>query len=451
MRDLAIIGAGPAGEAAAFKAAKLGASVTVMERDLVGGECPFWACMPSKTLLDSARRRACGADYPWERASARRDWMISREGTDYPSDAGHVRAFEAEGIQFIRGTGRLVAPGRVEVAVDGDKPVSIEARSVILSAGSVPFIPPIEGLDGAGYWTNRGATSTRELPSSLIVMGGGPIGVEMAQVFARFGSKVTVVEGNDRLLSRDHPQSSKAVADQIAEEGIDIRTGVTATAVDAGGPGRIVGLSDGTKVEAAQILVAVGRRPADLRALGAEEAGATLDERGASAPDERLAIGDGVYVAGDAAGGLQFTHLADYEGRMTATSAIGGGDGVVDLTAVPRVTFTDPEVGAVGSTIEEARERGVDAFEVTQDFAQSPRGQTIEGSHGHVSIVVDRGRRTLAGAFAACPGAGEFIHEAVLAMRARIPLDVLADTIGAFPTSARVLNNLFVEAADQLR
>ena len=451
MRDLAIIGAGPAGEAAAFKGAKLGASVTVVERDLAGGECPFWACMPSKTLLDSARRRACGADYPWERASARRDWMISREGTDYPSDAGHVRAFEAEGIQFVRGTARLVAPGRVEVAVDGGKTVSIEARSVILSAGSVPFIPPIEGLDGAGYWTSRDATSTRELPSSLIVMGGGPIGVEMAQVFGRFGSKVTVVEGNDRILSRDHPQSSKAVADQIAEEGIDIRTGVTATAVDAGGPGRIVGLSDGSKVEAAQVLVAVGRRPADLRALGAEEAGATLDERGAATPDERLAIGDGVYVAGDAAGGLQFTHLADYEGRMTATSSIGGGDGVVDLTAVPRVTFTDPEVGAVGSTIEEARERGVDAFELTQDYAQTSRGQTIEGSHGHVSIVVDRGRRTLAGAFGACPGAGEFIHEAVLAMRARIPLDVLADTIGAFPTSARVLNNLFVEAADQLR
>jgi pyruvate/2-oxoglutarate dehydrogenase complex dihydrolipoamide dehydrogenase (E3) component len=407
--------------------------------------------MPSKTLLDAARRRACGADYPWERASARRDWMISREGTEYPSDAGHVRAFEAEGIEFVRGTGRLVAPGRVEVAVDGGKPVSIEARSVILSAGSAPFIPPIEGLDGAGFWTSRDATSTRELPSSLIVMGGGPIGVEMAQVFARFGSKVTVVEGNDRLLPRDHPQSSKAVADQIAEEGIDIRTGVTATAVDAGGPGRVVGLSDGTKVESAQVLVAVGRRPADLRALGAQEAGATLDERGAATPDERLAIGDGVYVAGDAAGGLQFTHLADYEGRMTATSAIGGGGGVVDLTAVPRVTFTDPEVGAVGSTIEEARERGIDAFELTQDYAKTSRGQTIEGSHGHVSIVVDRGRRTLAGAFAACPGAGEFIHEAVLAMRARIPVDVLADTIGGFPTSARVLNNLFVEAADQLR
>lgn len=450
MRDLVIIGAGPAGEAAAFKGAKLGASVTVVERDLVGGECPFWACMPSKTLLDSARRRACGAEYPWERASARRDWMISREGTDYPSDAGHVKALEAEGIEFFRGTGRIVASGRIEATQAGEKPVSIEARTVILSAGSVPFIPPIQGLDEAGYWSSREATSTRELPSSLIVMGGGPIGVEMAQVFARFGTRVTVVEGNDRLLPRDHPLSSKAVADQIAEEGIDIRTGVTATAVDAGGPGRFVELSDGSKLEAAQVLVAVGRRPADLRALGVEEAGVTLDERGAASPDDRLAIGDGLYVAGDAAGGLQFTHLADYEGRRTATSAIRG-DGVVDLTAVPRVTFTDPETGAVGSSIDEAREKGIDAFELTQDFAQTARGQTIEGSHGHVSIVVDRGRRTLAGAFAACPGAGEFIHEAVLAMRALIPVDVLADTIGAFPTSARVLNNLFVEAADQLR
>lgn len=450
MRDLVIIGAGPAGEAAAFKAAKLGASVTVVERDLVGGECPFWACMPSKTLLDSARRRACGADYPWERASARRDWMISREGTDYPSDAGHVKAFEAEGIEFLRGSGRVVASGRVEATEGGGAPVSIDTRTVIISTGSVPFIPPIGGLEAAGYWDSREATSTRELPSSLIVMGGGPVGVEMAQVFARFGTKVTVVEGNDRLLPRDHPLSSKAVADQIAEEGIDVRTGVTATAVDPGGPGRFVGLSDGTKLEAAQVLVAVGRRPADLRALGAEEAGVTLDEHGAASPDDRLAIGDGLYLAGDVAGGLQFTHLADYEGRRTATSAVGG-DGVVDLTAVPRVTFTDPETGAVGSTIEEAREGGIDAFELTQDFAQTARGQTIEGSRGHVSIVVDRDRRTLAGAFAACPGAGEFIHEAVLAMRARVPVDVLADTIGAFPTSARVLSNLFVEAADQLR
>jgi pyruvate/2-oxoglutarate dehydrogenase complex dihydrolipoamide dehydrogenase (E3) component len=406
--------------------------------------------MPSKTLLDSARRRACGADYPWERASARRDWMISREGTDYPSDAGHEKAFEDAGVELVRGTGRLVAPGRVQATPnDGGKPRTIEAAKVILAAGSVPFIPPIEGLEAAGYWASREATSTRDLPSSLVVMGGGPIGVEMAQVFARFGTKVTVVEGNGRLLPRDHPASSKTIEDAIGREGVDVRTGVTATAVDAGGPGRFVQLSDGSKLEAAQVLVAVGRRPSDLRGLGAEEVGVTLDERGAARPDERLAIGDGLYVAGDVAGGLQFTHLADYEGRITATAAMGR-DAIANLNAVPRVTFTDPEVGAVGRTVEEAKAAGIDAVELTQDFATTARGFTIEGSSGHVSVVIDRERKVLSGAFAACPGAGEFIHEAVLAVRAQTPISVLAETIGSFPSSARVLNNLFVEADAQL-
>jgi pyruvate/2-oxoglutarate dehydrogenase complex dihydrolipoamide dehydrogenase (E3) component len=450
VRDLVIIGGGPAGEAAAYKGAKLGAAVTVIEKDLLGGECPFWACMPSKTLLDSARRRHGGEDYPWKRASDRRDWQISREGTDYPSDAGHAKGFEDAGIELIRGSGRMVGTGRVEATPnDGGKPIGIEAGRVILAAGSTPFIPPIEGLETTGYWNSRDATSTRELPSSLVVMGGGPIGIEMAQVFARFGTRVTVVEGNERLLARDHPASSKTVAEAIAKDGIDVRTGVTATAVDAGGPGRLVQLSDGTKLEAAQVLVAVGRRPADLRSLGAEEIGAELDERGAAKPDDHLAIADGVYVAGDVAGGFQFTHLADYEGRVTATAAMRG-EAVVNLSAVPRVTFTEPEVGAVGLTVDEAKSRGIDAFELTQDFATSSRGFTIEGSFGHVSIVIDRERKVLAGAFAACPGAGELIHMAVLAVRAQTPISLLADTIGAFPSSARVLTNLLVEADEQL-
>lgn len=448
MKDVVVIGAGPAGEAAAYLGAELGGSVVAVEKDLVGGECPFWACMPSKTLLDSARRRAGGENYSWKRASDRRDWMISRERTEYPSDAGHASGFESAGIELVRGTGRVVGPGKVEVAADGGKPQVIEARNVIVSAGSVPFIPPVEGLAEAGYWTNRDATSTRDLPSSLIVMGGGPIGVEMAQVFARFGTRVMIVEGNDRLLPRDHLLSSKAMTEQMAEEGIDVHTGVTATAVQAGGPGRLVQLSDGTTLEAAQVLVAVGRRPADLRAMGVEDAGATLDERGAT-PDPNLRIADGLFVAGDAAGGLQFTHLADYEGRIAARAALRG-TGVADLSAVPRVTFTDPETGAVGLTVEEAREQGIDAFEVSQDFAQSARGQTIEGSRGHATVVVDRERGVLVGAFTAGPAAGEFLHEAVLAVKVGTPVSVLADTIGAFPTGARVLNSAFIEADKQL-
>ena len=445
MDGVIVIGGGPAGEAAAYEAASRGASVTLVERDLVGGECPFWACMPSKTLLDAASRRHGGADLPWKHASDRRDWMISREGTDYPSDAGHVRNLEAAGVRVLRGSGRITGKGTVEVR-GGDDVRSVEAGSIIVSAGSAPFIPPIPGLAESGYWTSRDATSTRDLPSSLVVLGGGPVGIELAQVFGRFGVRTTVVEGGDRILSRDHPLSAKAVTEQLQDEGVEVRVGVRATGVTAGGNSRRVDLSDGTTVEAAELLVAVGRRGADLRDLGVEEVGGRVDDRGVPELDAQLRAADGLFVAGDAAGGLQFTHVADYEGLVTARAATGGAE-PADLRSVPKVTFTDPEAGAVGMTVEEAREQGVDALEVSKDFAASGRGQTIEGSRGHLTAVVDRDRKVLVGAFAACPCGGELIHEAALAIRAEVPLAVLADTIHAFPSAARVMGGLFLQAA----
>ena len=446
MDDVIVIGGGPAGEAAAYEAAARGGRVTLVERDLVGGECPFWACMPSKTLLDAAARHHGGAAVSWRHASDRRDWMISREGADYPSDAGHVRKLEAAGVRVLRGTGRINAPGAVEVAGDPGGTQAAEARSVIVSAGSTPFVPPIPGLEEAGYWTSRDATSTRDLPPSLVVLGGGPVGIELAQVFARFGTRTTVVEGGDRILGRDHALSAEAVTDQLREEGVDIRLGARATHVSTGGAGRVVELSDGTTVEGAELLVAVGRRGADLRGLGVEEAGGTVDDRGVPALDDQLRAADGLFVAGDAAGGLQFTHVADYEGLVTARAAMGG-PGVADLRSVPKVTFTDPETGAVGMSVEEAREHGIDAEEFSKDFAASGRGQTIEGSRGHLTAVVDRERKVLVGAFAACPCGGELIHEAALAIKVQTPLAVLADTIHAFPTAARVMGGVFLQAA----
>jgi len=448
MDDVIVIGGGPAGEAAAFEARARGATVTVVERDLVGGECPFWACMPSKTLLNQAARRHGGLDVPWSHASDRRDWMISREGTPYPSDAGHVRNLEAAGARVVKGTGRLAGPGRVEVALNDGGAESLEAHNVIVSPGSTPVIPPLDGLSDAGYWTNREATSARELPSSLVVLGGGPVGVELAQVYSRFGVPVTIVESGDRILPRDHPLSSKAVADQLTEEGVDIRYGARAESVSAGGAGRILHLSDGTTAEGAELLMAVGRRGADLRALGVEEAGASLNERGVPALDEQLRAADGLFVAGDAAGGLQFTHVADYEGLVTARAATGG-SAPADLRSVPKSTFTDPEVGAVGMTVDEARAAGIDAEEFSTDFAKSGKGQTIEGARGHLTIVVDRERKVLVGAFAACPCGGEFIHDATLAIRADVPLAVLADTIHAFPTASRVMCGLYQKAAKE--
>ena len=458
--DVIVIGAGAGGEAAGTTAAELGGRVAVVERDLVGGICSFWACLPSKTLLDAAGRRRLGADYAWPRASDRRDWMISREHTDYPDDGGHVHGLESAGAELVRGSARVTGPGTVEVRRDGEAPRTLRGRNLILATGSIPVIPPIAGLADAGYWTSNDATSVRDLPSSLVVLGGGVVGVELGQFFGRFGVPTTIVEGSERLLPREHPKSSEAVAAQLAEEGVEVRTGVRASGVRRGGRGRIVELEDGSTVEGAELLVAVGRRPSDMRELGAEEAGVALSDRGTVTTDERMRVGENAYAAGDCAAGMQFTHVADYQGRVAARNALGR-ETTADLSAVPRTSFTDPETAGVGMTVEEARESGTDAIEVSADFATTARGYTIEprrdsteaileGSPHHVTAVVDRERGILVGAFAASPGASELIHEAVLAIRQRIPVPELADTIHAFPTGARVFGNLMAEARDRL-
>jgi pyruvate/2-oxoglutarate dehydrogenase complex dihydrolipoamide dehydrogenase (E3) component len=453
--DIIVVGCGAAGEAAATSAGDLGARVVAVERDLFGGECKYWACMPSKTLLDSARRHAANSAYPWDRASARRDWMISREGLDYPSDAGGIKYLEHHGAEWARGTATIVGPGKVEVRPKGEAPRTLEGRNVVLAAGSVPVVPPIEGIHEVGYWTSRDGTSLRHLPSSIIVLGGGPVGVELAQVYARFGVKTTIVQSDDRILARDHPKNSAVVATQLLEDGVEIRTKVRGVAARAGGAGRILELSDGTAVEGTELMIAIGRRPASLRDLGAEEAGVELDERGAGKPDEKFRVGEAVFVAGDVAGGLQFTHIADYEGRVAARAALGQAVRA-DLLSVPRTTFTEPETGAVGMTVKEANDRGIDAEEFSSDFSTSARGYTIEGpelrrgARGHVTIVVDRERKVLIGSFAACPGASELIHEAVLAIKLAVPLQVLADTIHAFPTGARVFGNLVADVTRRL-
>ena len=447
--DLVTIGAGAAGEYAAGLAAEMGGRVAVVERELVGGECAFWACMPSKTLLDAGSQRALGADYPWRRASDRRDWMISREEIDVQNDAAHARALEEKGAEVVRGEARVTGRGSVEVRT-ADGPRTLEGRNLLVAAGSVPVIPEIEGAEKAGYWTSRQATTARDLPSSLVILGSGVVGVEMAQVFARFGTKVRILELHDRILAKDHPRSSAALHERLQSEGVQIRTGVTAESVERGGAGRIVHLSDGSTVEGSELLIAIGRRPADLRALGLEEAGIELGDDGAPpAPDEQMRIGEGVLVAGDAAGGPQFTHVAVYQGRIAALAAMGGSP-KADLSAVPKAVFTDPEIASVGLTVEEARERGIDAFEESTDFATTTRGYLTEGSTGHLTAVVDRERRQVVGAFAAAPGASELIHLPALAIKQGVPLDVLVDNITAFPTGARELTHVFDAALKKL-
>ena len=445
--DLVIIGAGEAGQAATYAARDRGASVAIVDRELFGGSCPYWACMPSKALLHAAAIHARGGDYAWQRASDFRDWMIVRERPrDWPDDSGHVNDLQAAGAEVIRGEGRIDGSGKVVVRTENGER-RLGATSILVAVGSNSTIPDdIEGLDQIRLWTNRQATSIRELPRSLVVLGAGPTGVELSQVFARYGVPTVLVSPHDRINPKDHPRSSAALDAALRQDGVDIRTGVRATRVRsrAGRDGaHVVELSDGATVEAHEILLAVGRTY-PLAGLGLDTVGVDVDD-GVLHPDERLRIADGIYVAGDPAGPEMHTHLAVYQGEMAARIALGE-DVRPDHSAIPHATYTEPQTAGVGLQLEEALERGLDAFEETTDYATSAPGYIAEAA-GHVTIVVDRRERVLLGAFIAAPGAADAIGEAVLAVKTRTPLDVLADTIHPFPTTVRVMGGLFGKAA----
>jgi pyruvate/2-oxoglutarate dehydrogenase complex dihydrolipoamide dehydrogenase (E3) component len=439
--DIVVIGAGAAGEAAAHYARTRGASVAIIDRHLFGGSCPFVACMPSKALLHAAAVHHAGGDYGWRQASDFRDYMINREGTDAPDDSGHVRSLETAGATVARGTASFIGPGRIAVRHEGQEH-ELEAGAVILAVGSTSRVPDLPGLREAGYWTNVEGTGTRELPESLVIVGAGPTGVELAQVYARYGVPVTIVHPKERIHDREHPRSTALLTESLERDGVTIRTGVRATRVQPGLPHRLE-LSDGSNVEASTIMIAIGRQlPLDDLNLGAI---GVHPEDGRLPLEDGLRVADGVWAVGDVAGPEMHTHLAHYEGELAAMAALGD-DVTPHLDAIPRSTYTDPEVASVGLQLEQARERGIDAAELTADLATSSKGYTAEAK-GFLSIVVDRQARTLVGASICGPAASETIHEAVLAVRAGIRLDVLADTIHAFPTQARVLGSLFIRAA----
>lgn len=442
--EFVIIGAGSAGEAAAHLARQRGASVAIVDRELFGGSCPFWACMPSKSLLHDARIHALSATRSWRDASARRDYMINREGTDWPDDGGHVRSLQEAGATVIRGEARIEAPGSVSVtASDGVR--RLRAGHIVVAVGTNSTVPPIEGLERARAWTNREGTSARELPRSLLILGGGPTGLELAQVYQRFGVPVTLVHSHERLNQRDHPRNSAAVEAALAADGVRIIKGVKAERVVAAARAdgeHCVELSDGSEVSGHEILLAVGRT-APIDGLGLENVGVSINK--SELGDGRLELADGVWLVGDPAGPEMHTHLAHYQGEMAVRMALG--DPVEpDYRAIPRAVYTEPEIAGVGLTIDEARAAELDAVEYTEDLARTAKGYVANAS-GHVTITVDRSRAELVGAFIAGPGASETIHEAVLAINARTPIGVLADTIHAFPTTARVMGSLFVKAA----
>ena len=451
--DFVIIGAGPAGEGAAHKARELGATVAVVDRRWFGGSCPHIGCVPSKALLYAAQRHHGGADYSWQRASERRDYMVNRPpGAAEPDDTSHVRSLEKAGVATFRGEGRIAGRGRVTVTSEDRATTDLEARNIVIAVGSTSKVPPLEGLADTNPWTNEQATLTRELPRSLLVLGGGPTGCELAQVFVRFGVPTVIVQSGPRLVPTEHPRNAETVRFALERDGAQVRTGVRAMRARAGagtGGAHVIELDDGSTAEGHVILLAVGRA-FPLDGLGLEHYGVAVSGPDAYTRDGRLRLADGLWAAGDPAGPELHTHQGHYQGELVARMALG--EAVVpDYRALPRATYMEPESASVGVSLDQATAAGLDAFECVADFTRSAKGYSVEAETGHVTIVVDRATRELVGAAMACPDASAAIHECVLAIKAHVQVDVLAETIHAFPSTSRILNGLFAEALARLR
>ncbi len=429
--DVAILGAGPAGEHAAYALVKARRQVLLIERELIGGECSNWACIPTKTLLRPAEvrvesERAAGVEpaaLDWPALARYRDYMTSAG-----DDSSRVKGYEDKGVTVIKGDGRLAGRGVLEV---GERRFAADA--ILICTGSEPVIPPLEGLEQAGFWTNREATAMQEVPASVVVIGGGPVGIELAQFMRRFGSRVAIVQGAQRLADREDERVSELLTESLRADGIEVQTGVHAERVALEGGERVVTLDDGSSVRGERLVVAVGRRPRSA-GIGLATIGVEPGPRGVPI-DEHCRVADGVWAAGDCTGEMLFTHLAKYQARI-ALASMRGQPRRADYRAIPRVIFTDPEVAGVGLTEAQANEAGLDVAVARIELASSiARPSTYEQDpRGELSVVLDRARRVLVGAWAVAPLASEWIHQAGLAIRAEVPLEVLLDTVAQFPS-----------------
>ena len=452
--DVVCLGGGVAGEAIAEGLKDSGLTLAVVERELVGGECPYWGCVPSKTLLRSGETLS-EAGRARVLAASRVDWTV-----DFPKvstrvlwmarnldDTRPAAAMEANGARLVRGEGKLTDTRTVEVG--GER--LIARRAVVVANGSTAAIPPIPGLDKTDYWTNRQAAIPRELPASLAILGGGAIGVELGQAFARLGSRVTVIEAGPRFLGQEEPEAADALRPHLEAEGMMLMIGDPCVGVEQPmmGPSLerssvVVHLKSGAVVRADRLLVATGRRP---NAEAWRGAGLAQTDRGWLRVDPAtLEAGPGVYGAGDVTGIGGFTHVASYHGQVIARR-LRGMDARADHTAVPRVTFTDPEIASVGLTEASARAKGIDVAIVSADPAETARGYIHDFHRGALKLVADRERGVLIGATLVTPRAGEILGEIVLAIKLGTPLLTLADVIHPFPAFNRVLGQSLGELA----
>jgi pyruvate/2-oxoglutarate dehydrogenase complex dihydrolipoamide dehydrogenase (E3) component len=437
--DVVVVGMGVGGEAVAGQLADAGRSVVGIENRLVGGECPYWGCVPTKMMIRAANllAEARRLDGVAGHADVTPDWgpvaaRIRDEATTDWNDQIAVDRFTGKGGRFIRGRARLTGPGRVEV--DGE---TLEARrGVVLATGTEPAAPPIDGLADTPYWTNREAVEAKTLPASLLVLGGGAVGLELAQVYARFGVAVTVVEAVDRLLPAEEPEVSPLIEHALAADGVTAHTGAGATGVRHDGQRFTMTVADGTELDAERLLVAVGRR-ADLSSLGVDTVG--LDETARSIKvDEHMRAGERLWAVGDVTGHGVFTHVATYQADIAARDILGQPGPPADYRALPRVTFTDPEIGSVGLTEADARAAGISTRVGVAQVPHSARGWIHKtGNDGLIKLVADADRGLLVGATSAGPAGGEVLSALAVAIHAKVPVGALRHMIYAYPTFHR--------------